>query len=164
MKNKEDDFEQFFKKEYSRFYFFAYQMVSDEETCRDIVSEAFSQVWELFQTDKVLNWNSYMYTIIRNKCVNHIRHEMAKEHYADFYLHTFNEEDEDEEEMQEQIETIYRMMKTFTPQTTNVLELVFFQKKTYLQAANELGISTSAIKKHIVTALKAFREEITKKT
>ncbi len=164
MLKTEGDFGRFFKEGYSRFYYFAYQMVSNEEVCRDIVSDAFSQAWDVFQTGKVTNWNSYMYTLVRNKCVDYIRYETAKEHYADFYLHTFSEEDEEEDEMQEQIEIMYRMMEEFTPQTAKVLELCYFQKKTYKQAADELGISTSAIKKHIVAALKAFREEIAKKT
>ena len=52
------------------------------------------------------------------------------------------------------------MLSEFTPQTARILELCYFQKKTYNEAAEELHISASAVKKHIVGALKAFRTRL----
>lgn len=84
--DKERNFELFFKENYSRFYYFAYQMISEREVCHDIVSDSFEQTWNAIRPDKAekeINWNSYMYSLIRNKCVDYIRYEMAKERYAD---------------------------------------------------------------------------------
>ena len=55
---------------------------------------------------------------------------------------------------------MYHMLSEFTPQTARILELCYFQKKTYTEAAEELHISASAVKKHIVGALKAFRTRL----
>ena len=162
LENKNTKFEIFFKENYSRFYYFALQMVSEKEVCRDIVSDAFEQTWLFSQKNPNLNQTSYMYSLVRNKCVDYIRHETAKAHYADFYMHMFNESDENDtsKEMEEQISQIYRIFQKLTPRTRTILKMCYFQKKTYNETAEELGISVSAVRKHIVNALKFFRLEI----
>ena len=159
------DFELFFKENYSRFYFFAYQMIGEREICRDIVSDSFESIWSVILSgnkERELNWSKYMYSLVRNKCVDYIRHETAKGRYANFYLHMFGNEEEEEtdDETERQIEIMYHMLSEFTPQTARILELCYFQKKTYNEAAEELHISASAVKKHIVGALKAFRTRL----
>ena len=65
--------------------------------------------------------------------------------------------------MEQQISKMYSMLDKFTPKTRIILEMCYFQKKTYKETAGELGICVSAVRKHIVTALKAFRAEFAKK-
>ena len=72
-------------------------------------------------------------------------------------------EDDTYEEMEQQISEMYCMLAKFTPKTRTILEMCYFQKKTYSETASELGISVSAVRKHIVNALKAFRAGIAKK-
>lgn len=141
-------------------------MIEDDEICRDIVSEAFEQLWRLLQEQSGRNWDGFMFSVIKNKCVDHVRHEMAKARYADFYAHVFDEKDGgyEYEEMERQIQVMYRKMAEMTPQTQKILNLCYFQRKTYNEAAEALGISVSAVRKHIVNALKVFKAEFTKKT
>jgi len=162
---KETEFELFFKENYSRFYYFAFQIIGEKEVCRDIVSDAFEQAWSFFHQKEQFNLIGYMYSLVRNKCVDYLRHEMAKARYADFYVYMYSESDEDNiyEEMEQQISKMYSMLDKFTPKTRIILEMCYFQKKTYKETAGELGISVSAVRKHIVTALKAFRAEFAKK-
>lgn len=162
---KETEFELFFKGNYYRFYYFAFQMIENKEVCRDIVSDAFEQTWPLFFQKEQFNATSYMYSLVRNKCVDYIRHETAKARYADFCLHMYHESDEDDtyEEMEQQISQIYHVLKKLTPKTRRILKMCYFQKMTYSETASELGISVSAVRKHIVNALKVFRTAIAKK-
>lgn len=162
---KETEFELFFKGNYSRFYYFAFQMIGEKEVCRDIVGDAFEQAWAFSHQKEQFNLTSYMYSLVRNKCVDYLRHEAAKARYADFYMYMYNESGEDDtyEEMEQQISEMYCMLDKFTPKTRTILEMCYFQKKTYSETADELGISVSAVRKHIVNALKAFRAAIAKK-
>ena len=106
-----------------------------------------------------------MYALIRNKCVDYLRREMVKTKYADFYMAMYDEADEGDgyEEMEEQITQMYKMISEFSPKTRLVLEECYFHRKKYSEVAEELGISVSAVRKHIVNALKEFRKEIAKK-
>lgn len=51
-------------------------------------------------------------------------------------------------------------MECLTPRTREILEAHYLQGKTYSEVAIELGISDSAVKKHVMHALKFFREKL----
>jgi len=162
--NKATEFEHFFKVNYSQFYFFALHLVDDVEVSRDIVSDAFEYAWKNFQKSDVLNWKTYIYSFIRNKSVDYIRHEIVKNKYADVYLQITQEaEDNGYEDYDERVEMIRDILQTLTPQTRLVLHECYINRKKYKEVADELEISTNTVKKHIVKALKKIREEISKK-
>ena len=142
-------------------------MVDDEEVCRDIIGDAFEQTWIASRRDYKTNLYGYMFSIVRNKCVDYVRYETAKSKYADFYLAMYSESTDDEEdflETERRIALVYEKMNQLTPKTRQILDMCYFKKKTYQQTADELNISVSAVRKHIVNALKAFRNDIPKKT
>ena len=141
-------------------------MIGEKEVCRDIVGDAFEQAWAFSHQKEQFNLTGYMYSLIRNKCVDYLRHETAKARYADFYMYMYSESSEDDtcEEMEQQNSEMYSMLDKFTPKTRSILEMCYFQKKTYSETADELGISVSAVRKHIVNALKAFRTAIAKES
>lgn len=161
---KETEFESFFKENYSRYYYFALQMVEDAEVCRDIVGDAFEQTWMQMQKADT-NLAGYMYALVRHKCVDYVRHEMARTRYADFCQAVYDEANNDEADMEqlEQIEQMCSLMERLTPKTQQILKMCYYQKKSYQETADELGISVSAVRKHIVNALKTFRSSIIKK-
>ncbi len=163
--DKHTEFELFFKENYSRFYCFALQLISDEEVCRDIVGDAFEYAWRGYHKESISNWKSYIYSYIRNKCVDHIRHQMVEEKYADFCLQLYKEEEEDGYEvMDERIAAMRRILSELPPKTRLVLQQCYIHKKKYSEVADELGVSISAVRKHIVKALKTLREGIDKKS
>lgn len=63
-------------------------------------------------------------------------------------------------EHEEQVVQILDLMKCLTPRTREILEAHYLQGKTYSEVAIELGISDSAVKKHVMQALKFFREKL----
>jgi len=128
--NKATEFEHFFKVNYSQFYFFALHLVDDVEVSRDIVSDAFEYAWKNFQKSDVLNWKTYIYSFIRNKSVDYIRHEIVKNKYADVYLQITQEaEDNGYEDYDERVEIIRDILQTLTPQTRLVLHECYINRK-----------------------------------
>lgn len=159
------NFEIFFKENYSQFYFFALHLIDDEEASRDIVSDSFEYILNNCSKLEVENWKSYMYSYIRNKCIDYIRHQEVKRRYIDYYLHVTREiEESGYEEYEERISEIRKLIVTLTPQTRTVLRECYIHNKKYKEVAEELRISVSAVRKHMVKALKVIREGIAKKT
>jgi RNA polymerase sigma-70 factor (ECF subfamily) len=156
------DFELFFKENYSRFYFYALRFVDDKEACRDIVGDAFEYAWTSYNDKKVDNWKNYIFSFIRNQCIDYLRHRMVQEKYAGLYINMVSEEDSPEE-VDERILAIRNAMKDLTPKTRLILQECFINKKKYREVAIDLEISESAVKKHIVQALKILRQKIVKK-
>ena len=77
------DFEHFFKENYSKFYYFALRYIDDREVCRDIVSDAFEYAWKSYKNDEIENWKNYIYSFIRNECIDYIRHLAVHKKYAE---------------------------------------------------------------------------------
>lgn len=159
------DFEKFYLDNYDKLYYFACQMVSDKEVCRDIVSDAFEYAWTEFNNPEVKNWKKYIFTFIRNKCVDHLRKQTVQKKYADFYqrLYEGGEEENDYESIDSRITVMRHIIAGFTPQTRQVFLLCYIKNKKYVEAAEELEISTNAVKKHIMKALKLLREKLSEK-
>lgn len=76
-KNKEKitrtDFELFFREHHSRLYFFALNITRDEETAKDIVSDLFTAAWNNRDNIDSTKLCSYIYTGVRNRCLNEIK-------------------------------------------------------------------------------------------
>ena len=109
-------------------------MIGEREICRDIVSDSFESIWSVILSgnkERELNWSKYMYSLVRNKCVDYIRHETAKGRYADFYLHMFGNEEEEEtdDETERQIEIMYHMLWSSRHKQHEYWNCVIFRKK-----------------------------------
>lgn len=162
---KENEFELFYKENYLRYYYYAYQLTGDKDVSLDIVGEAFEHTWvQLHHTDS-LNMMSFTYRLVRNKCIDYIRHETTKARYADFYRAMYSEADD--EEAQEEAEwltnQVYKAIEGLTPQTRRILEMCYYRKMSYIEISEQLGVSVSTVRKHMVRALKILRAVITKK-
>lgn len=153
-------FEEFFKENYSLFYFTAYHILEDEELSRDMVSECVQLVWESYRDGSVSEWKAYMYHTIKNRSIDHLRHEAVKKKYIAFYKAVTPESEEDYSEDEERVNLIISKMNALPPLARQVLEMCYFQKKKYREVAEELGISMSYVKKLIITALSTLRKKV----
>lgn len=70
---------QAFKKLFDDYYpilcVFAAQYIDDYEVCKDIAQEALLAFWERRDNfENILKVKGFLYTVTRNKCLNHLRH------------------------------------------------------------------------------------------
>lgn len=161
---QEKEFKRLFREYYPQLYAFAYGMVKDEEACRDIIGDAFEMLWGHLDDIKDGNERSFLYRVIRNKCIDRIRSSVSRQRYEIFYKGVYGDGTDDADtrltETENRIEKMYQLIGTLTPQTRRILESCYFQGKHYAEVAEELGVSTSTVKKHIVQALKILRKEV----
>lgn len=153
-------FEKFFKENYQRFFFYALRLLDDEELCRDVVSECIGLLWQHneISPDK---WFSYTVSNIRNHCLDHLRHQSVHQRYADFYTHILDHEEELQAiEEDERLAAISQVMDTLTPKTRLIIQECFINRKRYSEVAEALGVSSHAVKKHIVGGLKTLRNQL----
>lgn len=156
------DFEKFFKTYYPKAHHFAQQMVSDTDVCHDIVVDAFETILPQYQDIEEKQGINLLFRIVHNKCVDHVRRQTAHSRYVDFCMHVYSESnDESYAQREEHIDALTQMIEHLTPQTRRILDEHYFKKKKYGEVASEMGISIHAVKKHIVKALRFFRENMT---
>ena len=148
------EFEELYTGNYSRLYYYAYQFLNDAEVSRDVVNDAFEYVWKNYENFRKMNVVAILFQSVRNKSIDTFRHNKVEENYVALYSRMLSEEDAGLDEENEKIERIYKVLDSLTPQTRHIMEECYFNRKKYAEVAEMLNISPSAVKKHVMKALR----------
>lgn len=164
---QEKDFEKFFKEHYQHALHFARQvMPGDDEACRDIVEDSFEILWRRFGDVEEGSRVAFVFRLIRCKCADRMRHSKTASLFVQRYLHEHTEGFDPlaSDPCEERIKLIASLMEKLTPRTRQILSERYFNHRSYAEVANLLGVSASAVKKHVMQALKFFRENMLKES
>lgn len=157
------DFDTFFKEYYVALYSYVHSIINNWEASRDIASDAFEYIWKNYGRIEKTTAKSYLFIYVRNRAIDYLRHQEIRSLYAEM---TFKlDEQFTETEYQEQdyrMHKVRQVMDCLTPYTRHILEECYLNEKKYKDVAQELHISVSAVRKHIVKALKLIREACVK--
>lgn len=156
------DFEIIFKRNYQRLCHFAYQYLEDEEEAKDVVNDVFEAAWRNYPQLEKHTMDAYLYTAVRNRCLNHLEHDRVKCRCRDFMAILLEEEETDAEVYEEWIGQIDAACRKMPEKTRYILNQCYFHHKKYKEVAEELQVTTDAVKKHIVKALKILRASVRK--
>ena len=156
-----DEFDRIYDKYYPQLFYYAYGFVEDSEICRDIVSDVFGQAWENVERLENATVGSFLYSCVRNKCIDYLRHDQAARQYAE-YLQEAVEDEEGltPEEYEERMNNVKQIISELPPRPRFVLEQCYFNNKKYREVAEILDVTSSAVKKHIMKALAILRERL----
>ena len=157
-------FDKMFNEWYAQFVYFAYYFINDAEVCRDIVSDAFEYLWRNYDKIEETTAKTYLYTIIRTRCIDYLRKQNIHEEYVEFASQLASRIVESHShESDNRILLIRKAMEKLTPYNCRILEECYIQNKKYKEVAEELNVSVAAIHKNIVKALRILREELGQK-
>jgi RNA polymerase sigma-70 factor (ECF subfamily) len=157
---RDELFENFFRENYSRLYYYALHFIPDSEICKDIVSDAFRHLWEKAEDVVPQTVLSYMFTYVRNQCIDHIRHSHVEDSYVNEHLNLVSEMDDDAwEDTEGRIEKIMQIIDNLPPLTRLVMEQNYLHRKKYKEIAEMIEISESGVRKHVMKGLEIIRKE-----
>ena len=167
------DFDRIFRLYYEKLYYFALQYIADEEECHDIVSAAYEDVWRNFAQIEAATVRQYLYASVRNKCIDYIRQNKIQfeeidylrrqsrhQHYVEF-VGAVSSRYVDESHYLEQADNerlVNKVLNMLASPTREILEACYLDGKKYHEVADDMHISMSTVKKHMVRALKMIRE------
>ena len=155
-------FEQLFRDNYGKAYYLALRILHDDEASKDVVADAFELVWRRLQDSDVDKLSSYLLTAVKNVCLDYIRKQNIRSRYVQASVQAVGKQSFNPEEVdlhEEKIQTIMRSLDELTPRTQQIVAMCYVQRKKYREVAEELGISESAVKKHIMQALSYMRQK-----
>ncbi len=158
------DYEKLFKRYYEQLYYHAHAIVHDDDIAKDTVSEVFINVWRLRDTIDSSTVLSYLYSSVRNRCLNQLklcnRHvPLVEEALAE--MENYNETDWHEYEAR--IAHLRAELARQPERVRRVLYLRFYELKSNQEVADMLGITVDGVKKIIQRAFAQMRVSLGKK-
>lgn len=159
MDYSKQEFERLFKDSYPHMYRMAFSMVENADDAKDAVHQVFAQVWKSKPQVADDSIRGYLLAATRNQCMHMLRsrqlqQQMEKELKTDIAA----SESEEREELLQQLQQV--IDDNLTEQDRRVLSLHYEDEMTYQETATVLGISTSAVNKHITRSLAKIRSTL----
>ena len=167
MQDREKQFKELFLSEYGRMYKAAYILLGDEDEAKDAVQDVFASLWDGSITLREESQRSFLLTCVRNRCLNIIaqweRHRKAEKQLVTADQLDFPEpwQGRSDDDLLEII--LHYIDGWLTPQTSKIIHMHFDDRKSYKEISNSLGISLSAVNKHIVQGMKKLRQTFNRK-
>lgn len=153
---------EFFRTYYPMFVSFARNFVQCHETCEDLVQEAFATLLEqgyTFENEYLVR--GFLYKTLRNKCLNHLRHEQIRNRYSELQIARHKQKQSEEffidAIMQEESSVIIaQAIESLPAMGRRVLSLAVdgFSNQ---EVADVLGISVNTVRTHKARAYKILR-------
>ncbi len=162
-KDKREVFGRIFKAQYPGLYYYALQLLKDAEASRDIVSDTFARVWNDFDSCELQTLPAFLLKTVRNRCLDHLRHDAVHAQYADYYLRAVDECYVSGDENTERQRLVGEMLDLLPETTRHVLEECYLNHKKYREVAEEMNVCQETVKRHIMKALKLLREHYKEK-
>ena len=155
MQTKEQQFKELFLSEYGRMYKAAYILLGDEDEAKDVVQDIFAKLWAGTAPIKEESQRTFLLTCVRNRCLNIIAQRQTHQKSIKF----LTPEAVDCEAYDEIIvDAVNRYVdERLTPQTSRIIKMHYNENQSYKEISHSLGISLSAVNKHIVQGLRKLR-------
>ncbi|WP_302615140.1 sigma-70 family RNA polymerase sigma factor [uncultured Bacteroides sp.] len=154
-----NDIEQLFKAHYAQMYRLAVALLHDDDLARDIVHDVFASL--LDSTRDTLISGGYLLRAVKNRCMNYIRDCEIHQRIANRYF--LENEDYESEEWpdEETIARIYSLIKSeISPQARRIMEFRFSEGLSFSCIAASMGISETAVYRHLSHALTIIRKKL----
>ena len=165
MKTKQHmaSFDDLFRYNYRPLCLYALHYIQNVDLAEDIVQDSYASLWEKLQEgDHVLNLKSYLYMMVRNRCLDHLRKKGLPTESLKPY-DTYGIIDDDD--AQERSQTEARLWTAIDSLPEKCREVFIMSKRDglkYEEIAEELGLSVNTVRNQISKALKVLKDGVHK--
>ncbi len=165
-------FEEIYLAYFSKMKRFANEYVVSEEEAENIVHDVFAELWENKRMlGMSLNLIAYLFTSIKNKCLNHLRHQLVVHETASRLqeeyllslrmnldsLELFDQRMFFEDDIEE---VISRALDTLSEKCRTIFIMSKLEGKKQKEIARELAISVNTVETQMGIAYKKLRAEL----
>ena len=167
-----ENFDSIYINNFSWLFLFAKEYVLFDEEAENIVQDIFLMLWEKREALRVdVSLTAYLFTLVKNKCIDFLRHQMVEQMYSENVKHEYNEElnvklfalesFDHNFSSEEDIETLLRNAIDKLPERCRLIFIKSrIEGKKYKEIAEELNLSVNTVEGQISIALKKLREEL----
>ena len=139
-------FKKIFEEYYRPLCGFSKRFIVDAEICDDLVQESFLGLWN--KRNEIESYGaikSYLYSSVRNACLNYLRHEGVKQKNEEDIKSLSSDWYAEDSILEEEVHSqIYEAIKELPPQSRKVI-IMTMNGLTNPEMAEELGVSVNTI-------------------
>ncbi|MGQ1890943.1 RNA polymerase sigma-70 factor [Thermophagus sp. OGC60D27] len=166
---KKEAFEEVYNNLFNMLFCLAMGYVGQREIALEMVQDAFVKLWEnRSELRKSTNIKNYLYTITKNNCLNHLRHqEIINRGHRDYLIPELKYQQEalthfpdSFVKLEELMEEVDRAINLLPNDIAETFRLSRFGGLTYADIAKEQKISTKTVEARISKALLILRREL----
>lgn len=166
------DFEHFYITWYSRAKYFAREYVLSEEEAENITQDVFVDLYQkqVLLGDR-LNGAAYLFTCIKNKCIDYLRHELLKHEATEKIreesvlslrmkfdsLESFDTEWGSEQKLEN---AIRQALDSLPGRCREIFIKSKLEGKKHKEIAEEFGISVKTVENQMTIAYKKLKDEL----
>lgn len=147
-----------YHKEISRYIF---KFVKSVEHTEDLCQEIFLKVWEKRETLADLeSFRAYLFTVSKNRILDFLRHAAVERSVREEVIRASLQQTshvEDALQSEEYQFYLQKMLRQLSVRDQEVFHLCREMEHSYDEAAEVLGVSRNAIKKHMVRVIKFIK-------
>lgn len=165
--DKQDLLKSYFINYSPRLINYAVRFVASRETAQDLVQDCFISLWEKMEQFDFIKVKALLFTMVRNKCLNYIKHREVVNQQTFRYLHETRGEEriyhydfdiEPEalplyEELEKEVQYV---VDSLPERCREVFIMSRFNGLKNREIADKMGITLTAVEKHIRKALITF--------
>ena len=158
---------------YPKLVRFAKEFVMSEEDAENITQDVFADLWEKRESmDHVENINAYLFRLVRNRCLDHLKHKMFEQKYIEFVQTSFEIEMSlklqsldrfDVSDISEGNETeilVRNAINSLPRKCRDIFLLSRVEGLKYREISERLGISVNTVECQMGIALKKLRVKL----
>ena len=164
------DFSELYLTYYSKLVRFAREFVILEEDAENITQDVFTDLWERRDSmDHVENMNAYLFRLVKNRCLDHLKHKIFEQKYVEVMQTSFEIElnlklqsldrfDGSDMSVGNDTEILVRAAINSLPKRCrDIFLLSRMEGLKYKEISERLGISVNTVECQMGIALKKLR-------
>ncbi len=155
-----------FREVFDSYFFsltaFGFKYVPDQAAVEDMVQEAFISFWEKRRDFDHLNaLKSFLYTSVRNKCLNYLKHQSVLKKHEDALVYELESDHQHSRQVIEE-ETFNQLLTEIRalPESASEIMVLALNGLKNQEIADELNISINTVKTQKKIAYSKLKEKL----
>ena len=141
---------------------FCNSILKDAQESENIIQEVFIKIWSKRKViNPELNFNSYLFTIIKNRVFDHLKevkkNTLLKERY---WKNILEYRAADNEVLEERLFKVKSAVEKLSTKRKEIIKLNYEEGKSYEEIADQLNISKNTVKNQLVKAKQIIRKQL----
>jgi len=153
-------FETIYQHYWYSLFLVAFRKLKSKEAAEEVVQDIFVKLWERRATARITHLRYYLFSAVRYAVIDHIRAQITREQYSDYYQAFLDQQDVTTEETilgNELLAILENGLETLPHKSKEIFRLNYLDNWSVAKIADHLHLSEKAVEYHLTKAVKFLR-------